>query len=110
MYIGHTMQEMVHPDDYAIIQGIIQENASKRHYEGIFARLRTASSNWQWTKTSAILVKDVKNDQLICYTYDINDLVDAREDSGRRRNTIPFTFLRARSMSPGNWILSETRC
>lgn len=81
MYIGHTMQEMVHPDDYAIIQGIIQENVSKRHYEGIFARVRTASSNWQWTKTSAILVKDVNgDDQLICYTYDINDLVDAREE------------------------------
>ena len=80
MFVGHTMQEMVHPDDYAIIQGIIQENAAKRHYEGIFARLRTASSNWQWTQTSAILVKDINgNDQIICYTNDINDLVNARE-------------------------------
>lgn len=87
-YIGRTLREMVHPDDYVIVEESIRNSETLGHFEGILSRKRHASLGWCWVETSGFVTTDEKGVKvLICFSHSVEDLVRVRsalQESDRR--------------------------
>ena len=80
-YVGRTLREMVHPDDFVMAEEIIRRCENSGHFEGMLSRKRHASLGWCWVESSGFITTDDKGVKvLICFSHSVDDFVRVRSE------------------------------